>query len=196
MIETATLVTTGLSALRHLLVKYVDSEIEKRILTAVSVTVNDKMKDFVDGIKKRTILYIVFGVVCIILPYICREFSLPRGVLGLVALSILIVLGYFALMTLVQIRSAVHFLENFETLIDSELRKEYQKATSSSMSSQIASMLSSKNISQYVPLVAFGLISNLGSWLKANKSIFVYRLIAYFLASYALGDCVSILWKN
>ena len=193
----ASAVSGMLRLVQELLTKYVDNEVERKVVGAVVQLVQNKMTYFLEQVRQRTAIYVCLAGISLILPICKTFFDLSDWVRLLWAIISFGIVAYFLFKTINQTRLVINFLENLEEMVTVELRIEYEKAMSSSSVKKIAvGVLASKSIDAYVPLVIFTAAKEFGLWLKLNKAACYWRLGSYAIVSWALSDSLSHLFGS
>lgn len=185
-IFTAQGISLALNIGKNQALKYIKKQIDAKILQKVQDQVELEINQFIDSIKKRTVLYLSIAVLNL-LSITINYFYPGNIILSYFALAISIsFLCYMSYQSISNFTKFINYFQNFEQHIKSILADEIESAKKENWKNKLALLVNSKEVHDYYLFVLDKIVATTSSWIKINKSLLYIRLGLFMIASFCL----------
>ncbi len=185
-IFTAQGISLALNIGKNQALKYIKKQIDAKILMQVQNQVEQEINQFIDTIKKRTLIYISIAAINIISIVITYFFPELMALKYFALITSIVFLFYMSVQSIQNFTRFINYFQNFEQHIKNILSTELESAKKENWKNKLALLVNSKEVHDYYLFVLDKIIATTSKWIKDNKSILYLRILLFVIASFCL----------
>ena len=186
-IFTAQGISLALNIGKHQALKYINKQIDAKMLEQVQLHVEKEINQFIFHIQAKTNHYLAlagFNLIIIIISHFYKDLLPLKYFALLISLTFL---SYMSVQSIKSFSKFINYFQNFEEHIKGILVNKLEQAKQENWKNKIALLVNSKEVHDYYLFILDKMINTTSQWIKRNKPLLYLRVILFIFGSFCLS---------